>query len=130
MSSLVDPGAAHCHVVIPASPTATHRWTWDEDEARRVAADRLVRFLAGLRGLGMEATGEVGDTDILESVIDARRGRQVDQILLALSSRRLAERIGLDPVRKIRRACGVPVSHVVVPVGGRHDPHSNSGESA
>jgi putative oxidoreductase len=127
--NLVDPGAAHCHVVIPASPTATHPWTWDEDEARCVAADRLVRLLAGLRRLGVEASGEVGDADIVESVSDALRGRRVDEIVLALSSRPLARRIGRDPVGRIRRTCGVPVTHVVVPVGGRPDRHPHSRET-
>ncbi|MGE5227395.1 MAG: hypothetical protein ACM3OO_11030, partial [Planctomycetaceae bacterium] len=52
-------GQAAFHVVVPATPIQ-HGLTWDEDEARTAAAARLGEVLARLRGLGIEATGEVG----------------------------------------------------------------------
>ena len=35
-------------------------FTWDEDEANAAAQERLDALLGHLRGLGLEATGEVG----------------------------------------------------------------------
>jgi uncharacterized membrane protein YkgB len=112
LRDVVGGTVARCHVVVP---TATHRWTWDEDEARRVAADRVVQLVAGLRAIGVEATGEVGDREVLDSVAGAGRGRRVDEIILVLPPTPLTQRMGVGPVRRIRRTCGVPVTHLVAP---------------
>jgi putative oxidoreductase len=109
---LAAAGACRCHVVVPASPTNDHPLTWNEDDARRVAHEHLVRLLTELHEIGVEATGEVGDTDVFESVADALRGRRVDEIILAVPSARLAHLIGRGPVRAIGRTYGVPVSEV------------------
>jgi putative oxidoreductase len=119
---LVGDDPAGCHVVVPATPTDTRPWTWDEDEARRVAADRMVQILAGLRRVGVEATGEVGDPDLTSAVDDARRGRRgrhLDEVLLALPPGPIARGRGSRARRRIRRSCDVPVSHLVISLLGR-----------
>jgi putative oxidoreductase len=105
-------GRCRCHVVVPASPTTDHLLTWDEDGARRVAQDHLAGLLAELHGIGVEVTGEVGDSDVSVSVADAVRRRQFDEIILAVPPARFAHLIGLGPVRSIGRRYGVPVSQV------------------
>jgi hypothetical protein len=84
MDDLIGEALAVCHVVVPATPTDTRLWTWDEDEAQRSAANRLAQVLAGLRRIGVNATGEVGDSGVADAVDDARRGRGVDEVILAL----------------------------------------------
>ena len=75
-------GPATFHVVVPATPTS--RWlTWDEDEARAVAGERLAAMLTRLRDQSIEATGEIGAPDPINAVEDAIRGREVDEILLS-----------------------------------------------
>lgn len=65
-------GDARFHVVVPATPVA-HGLTWNEDEARAAAGARLDEVLTRLRGLGLEASGEVGSQDPVAAVGDALR---------------------------------------------------------
>jgi uncharacterized membrane protein YkgB len=109
---LAAAGPCRCHVVVPASPTTDHPLTWDEDDAGRAAQDHLARLLAELHDIGVEATGEVGDTDVVESVADAVCRQPFDEIILAVPPARFAHLIGLGPLRSIGRRCGVPVSQV------------------
>ena len=47
------------HVVVPATPVS-RGLTWDEDEARAAAQERLTATMNRLHAIGLEVTGEVG----------------------------------------------------------------------
>src|SRR3954470_19741778 len=69
------------HVLI-VSPLA--RGMPDEDDsARAAAAERLQRSLVRLRGIGVNAEGEVGDGDPLEAIADALRRFGADEIIIS-----------------------------------------------
>ena len=51
------------HLVVPATPIGGGRLTWDEDEARAAAQERLTATLNRLHAIGLEVTGEVGVQD-------------------------------------------------------------------
>ena len=58
---------------MPATPVQ-HGLTWDEQEAETAARERLQTMLTWLRGLGAEASGEVGNKDPVAAAQDALRG--------------------------------------------------------
>jgi nucleotide-binding universal stress UspA family protein len=104
-------GAGRFHVVVPATPVV-HRLTWSEEESRTEAGHRLEAYLDGLRGRGIEATGEVGDQDVVEAVHDALRDRQVDEIIVSTLQPGLSRWLGQDVPSRIRRNVAVPVTVV------------------
>jgi hypothetical protein len=116
-------GPASFHVVVPATPT--HRGlTWDEDEARRVAGERLAAMLVRLRELGAKVTGEIGAPDPIEAVEDAIRGRDVDEILLSTLPVGISRWLGQDVPTRLKESVTVPVVVLTVakesvPVGRR-----------
>jgi len=103
-----SPGAVF-HAVVPLTPV-THGFTWDEDESRRQANERLAAFLERVRGLGVEATGEVGDRDPVQAVQDCLRARSdVDEIILSTLPPGISRWLGQDAAAKLRNASPIPV---------------------
>ena len=60
MGELMAGGPTDFHVVVPATPNQKG-FTWDENEARAVARERLSEFDAGLKAMGALVSGEVGE---------------------------------------------------------------------
>jgi uncharacterized membrane protein YkgB len=112
---------AICHVVVPTTPTGTRHWTGNEDEARRAAADRMAEILAGLRRIGVDATGEIGDGDSGTAVSDAWRGRRghLDEVIVTVPPAPIGRWIGSGSRHRVRRSGDVPVTHLVVAPTGR-----------
>jgi hypothetical protein len=104
-------GVTAFHVVVPATPVAKGL-TWDEDESRREAAERLETFLERLRALGVEASGEVGDRDPVAAVRDALRGREVDEIVVSTLPPGISRWLGQDVPSRLRGAVDVNVDVV------------------
>ena len=65
-------GPSHFHLLVPATPAAeldeVDHAESSEDLGRRLARERLAHELAHLRGLGADASGEVGVSDPVEAV--------------------------------------------------------------
>ena len=101
-------GATTFHVVVPATPIK-RGLTWDEDEAREVARERLEAMLARLRALAVEVTGEIGAPDPIEAVEDAIRGREVDEILLSTLPPGISRWLGQDVPTRLKGSVLVPV---------------------
>ncbi|MFL5778107.1 MAG: hypothetical protein ACJ761_04100 [Chloroflexota bacterium] len=114
-------GDATFYVVVPATK-AGRNFTWDEDESRRQARERLDAYLASLEAEGISATGEVGDSDPIEAVRDAIRGRDVDEILLSTLPPGISRWIGQDVPSRLRGVVTTPVTVIHQPaetVAGR-----------
>ena len=101
-------GATTFHVVVPATPIK-RGLTWDEDEAREVARERLEAMLARLRAVAVEVTGEIGAPDPIEAVEDAIRGREVDEILLSTLPPGISRWLGQDVPTRLKGSVLVPV---------------------
>ena len=101
-------GPIAAYVVVPLVPLGG-RLTWDEDASRAAARERLDDVLERLRGLGVEAAGEVGDRDPVSAVRDALRGRQVDEIIVSTLPRGISRWLGEDVPSRLRDAVPVPV---------------------
>ncbi len=109
-------GPLRAHVVVPLSPVGG-RLTWDEDESRTVAQDRLDDVVKRLRDMGAEADGEVGDRDPVMAVRDALRGREVDEIIVSTLPKGLSRWLGEDVPSRLRNLVAVPVTVVTQPTG-------------
>lgn len=96
------------HVVVPATPIA-HGLTWDEEEAHRVAAERLAAMLDRLHLRGAEATGEVGAKDPVDAVRDSLRERAADEVLLSTLPPGISRWLGQDVPTRLSRAVTIPV---------------------
>jgi hypothetical protein len=112
IATRIESGVSAFHVVVPATPPASHGFTWDEDDSRREAGSRLEEFLAHLRSQGVEATGEVGDRDPVAAVRDAVRGRDIDEILLSTLPPGISRWLGQDVPSRLRGAVPFEVSVV------------------
>jgi hypothetical protein len=96
------------YVVVPATPRPG-AFTWDEDEANAAAQERLDAMIENLRGLGLEATGEVGYRDPVEAARDAIRRHPVDEILLSTLPTGISRWLGQDVPGRLKSAVSVPV---------------------
>ena len=108
----IEAGVTAFHVVVPATPPASHGLTWDEDDSRKEAGGRLERFLSDLRTRGVEVSGEVGDRDPVAAVRDAIRGRDVSEILLSTLPPGISRWLGQDVPSRLRGAVPVEVNVV------------------
>ena len=104
-------GPVRTHVVVPLSPVGG-RLTWDEEESRRVARERLDEVVGRLRAMGAEADGEIGDRDPVMAVRDALRGREVDEVIVSTLPKGVSRWLGEDVPSRLRDA--VPVVVTVV----------------
>jgi hypothetical protein len=105
-------GPCRFHVVVPATPTG-HRMTWDEDESRGAAQERLDTLLEHLRGRGAQATGEIGAPDPIDAAADALRDqRGVEEVILSTLPSGRSRWLGLDVPGRLRDVVRVPVTVV------------------
>jgi hypothetical protein len=99
------------HVVVPAT-RVTHHALWTEGmaiaRARTALDDALVRF----RAEGLDATGEVGDTDPVLAVGDALRHAEYDEIVVSTLPPGLSRWMRRDLPTRLRHRYGLPVTHV------------------
>lgn len=85
--------------------------------ARVLAEGRLKLELERLRGLGVEAAGEVVDADPVHRVRELLKEQQWDGIVVSTLPRRLSRWLTLDLPHRISRISDVPVTHVAGPAG-------------
>jgi hypothetical protein len=110
----MDAGPCRFHVLCPAAHDVRAGGSWTESETRASAQERLDAMLGELAGRGAEATGEVGDIRAIDATLDALRQADYDEVILSTLPPGLSRWIGLDLPRRLQRAVGVPVTHVVV----------------
>ena len=96
------------YVVVPATPQSG-AFTWDEDEARAAAQERLDAMLERLKGLGVTATGEVGYRDPVEAARDALRRHPADEVILSTLPTGISRWLGQDVPSRLKSAVSVPV---------------------
>jgi hypothetical protein len=101
-------GPATFHVVVPLTPIV-HRLTWDEDESRRAAEERLDALLDHVRSAGAVASGEIGDPDPVAAVRDALRSVEVDEVILSTLPAGISRWLGQDVPSRLRGSVTQPV---------------------
>jgi hypothetical protein len=104
----------HVLVVCPALNSPIRHWASDEDRARAAAQERLGRSLARLAEAGIEARGEVGDSEPLQAMEDALRTFGADEIIISTHPEGRSNWLEKGVVRGARERFAVPITHVVV----------------
>jgi hypothetical protein len=108
-----DPGAEFV-LLVPATPTS-HLLTWEEGEARQLAALRAREATAALRAAGVEVVAaRVGSHSPLEAVGDELRAEPgYAGIVLSTFPPGLSRWLKGDLPNQLRRRFRLPVEHVV-----------------
>ena len=101
-------------VCTPALNSRLRHWASDEDGARVAAQERLDASLEGLRSLGIDASGEVGDANPLQAMEDALRTFGADEIIISTHPEGRSNWLERGVVEHARERFTVPVRHVVV----------------
>lgn len=86
-----------------------------EDRGRRLARERLAQELARLRGLGADASGEVGVADPIEAIAVVLHRWEFDEVILSTLPGRSSRWLARDLPSRIRRSFKLPVTHVTGP---------------
>jgi hypothetical protein len=105
---------AHVLVVTPALNTKLRHWVSDEDKARAAAQGRLADSLARLAESGIDARGEVGDADPVQSIADALRTFGADEVIISTHPEGRSNWLERGVVDSARERFAVPITHVVV----------------
>jgi hypothetical protein len=103
-------------VVAPALNSPVRHWASDEDDARARAQDRLESSLARLLEGGINARGEVGDSEPLQAIEDALRTFGADEIIISTHPEGRSNWLERGVVSGARERFAVPITHVVVDV--------------
>jgi hypothetical protein len=101
-------------VVTPALNSPLRHWASDDDNARAAAQERLEASLERLREGGVNARGEVGDSEPLQAIEDALRTFGADEIIISTHPEGRSNWLEKGVVRGARERFVVPITHVVV----------------
>ena len=101
-------------VVTPALNSPIRHWTSDEDGAREAAAARLEASLEAMRAAGLDAHGEVGDSDPVQAIEDAVRTFAPDEIVISTHPEGRSNWLERGVVESAMERFAGPVTHVVV----------------
>ncbi len=108
-------------VVCPALNSPVRHWASDEDPARAAAQERLEASLGHLRAGGVNARGEVGDSEPLQAIEDALRTFAPDEIIISTHPEGRSNWLERGVVTAARERFAVPITHVVVDLEGRRE---------
>jgi hypothetical protein len=96
-------------LICPQSDPADHPGLHPEAERR------LRRALADLRGVGIEAHGQIAHPDPYTATMHAVRDERIDEIIVStFPGQQTSSWMRRDLVDRIRKGTGLPVEHVVV----------------
>lgn len=106
--------------VLPSS-RASH-WASDVDEAIEAARQRMEISLIEIARLGIEAKGEVGDSDPNVAIEDALGAFPADEIVISTHPPHRSHWLERGVVEQAREQIDLPVTHVVVEVAAERAP--------
>jgi hypothetical protein len=107
----VATGPCELHVLVPAT-RPDHGFTWTEEHARGEALERLEDGLRRMRALGLEPTGEVGDSSPFLAIADTLRGRTFDEIIISTLPAGISRWLKMDLPHRVAKVVDIPVTHV------------------
>ena len=108
-------------VVTPAlTASRTAHWASDVDEAMEMARQRMELSLIAIGELGIEAKGEVGDSDPNVAIEDALRVFAADEVVISTHPPHRSRWLEQGVVERAREEIDLPITHVVVDLTAEH----------
>jgi hypothetical protein len=108
----VTTGPVSARILLPLAPVPD-AWTWDEDATHKAMLTRLDEAIGKLRSTGAEVEGTIGcDRDAMVCVNWVMEREPFDEVIVATPRAGRARLLRMDLAARIRRAFGVPVTHV------------------
>ena len=102
-------------VVVPAIESSRlEHWTSDTDGAVEEARDRLDRSLAAIASVGLNARGDVGDSEPNVAIEDALADFAADELIISTHPPARSRWLERGVVDRAREEVDLPVTHVVV----------------
>ena len=89
-------------------------WASDVDEVIAAAGRRMEDSLRAIRGLGLPAEGQIGDSDPNVAIEDALRLFPADEIVISTHPPERSRWLERGVVSRAREEIDLPISHVVV----------------
>jgi hypothetical protein len=114
-------------VVCPALNSPLKHWVSDEDQARVAAQQRLDASLVAMREAGIEARGEIGDSDPLLAIEDAIRTFAPDELIISTHPEGRSNWLERGIVEATRDRFAIPVTHVVVDLEAERSAAADAG---
>jgi hypothetical protein len=111
LRSCVEAGPCSVHILVPAS-SDPRAWSHSHEGDYKVAAKRLAEAKERFATLGIEVSGEVGDTRPVDTVLDVLRREEFDEVILSTLPAGMSRWLGMDLVSRVERAVSIPVTHV------------------
>jgi hypothetical protein len=108
-------------VVVPALNSPLRHWASDEDSARAGARERLAASLRRLNEDGVNARGEVGDSEPIQAIEDALRTFGADEIIISTHPEGRSNWLEKGVVSGARERFAVPITHIVVDLEAEHE---------
>ncbi|HEY2747662.1 MAG TPA: hypothetical protein VGL86_23735 [Polyangia bacterium] len=108
-------GETRFRLVVPQSNPSAGLVIYDE-AVRESAQARVDLALELVTAEGIDASGEVGDSDPFLATMDAVAERRPDEIIISTHPAVSSGWLRRDLVERIRNASGLPVEHVVVDI--------------
>jgi uncharacterized membrane protein len=101
-------------VVTPAITSQVKHWVSDVDEAIEEAERRREESVSAIREIGLEARGEVGDSDPNVAIEDALRTFPADEVIISTHPPDRSRWLERGVVERAREEVDLPITHVVV----------------
>jgi hypothetical protein len=108
-------GETRFRLVVPQSDPSAGLVIYDE-AVRESAQARVDLALELVTAEGIDASGEVGDSDPFLATMDAIAERRPDEIIVSTHPAVSSGWLRRDLIERIRNASGLPVEHVVVDI--------------
>jgi hypothetical protein len=109
--------AAEVLVLAPARSRFLDRWASDLEPGRREAQRQLVLSVAALAAARVDASGRVGDDDLVQAVEDTLTSFPASEVILATGPRN-TDPGGIRALEELRRRLDRPLRHLVLAPGG------------
>lgn len=108
-------GDVRFRLVVPQTNPSAGLVIYDE-AVRESAQVRVDLALSAVAAEGIEATGEVGDSDPFMATMDAVAQRRPDEIILSTYPMQASGWLRRDLIERIRNATALPVEHIVADI--------------
>ena len=122
ITKLLDEGPITLRLAVPVTDTeGTRQWDYPPTDryipdahqiATTLAQERLQRELARLRGLGVDADGEVVAPNPVEHLRDLTKQETFDEVIVSTLPHTVSRWLRLDLPHRLARALSVQVSQI------------------